>query len=90
MVPVLSKQHTSTRPANGILNGSVQNIARALNQHTELNRKGLTERTILRQRDQARVDGQTQLHRQLGRYDARDNKNTIQQQFALLQIPLDA
>lgn len=27
MVPVLSKQHTSTRPANGILNGSVQKIA---------------------------------------------------------------
>jgi hypothetical protein len=28
IVPVLSKQQTSTRPANGILNGSVQNIAR--------------------------------------------------------------
>ena len=27
MVPVLSKQQTSTRPANGIRNGSVQNIA---------------------------------------------------------------
>lgn len=27
IVPVLSKQHTSTRPANGIRNGSVQNMA---------------------------------------------------------------
>lgn len=27
IVPVLSKQQTSTRPANGILNGSVQKIA---------------------------------------------------------------
>jgi len=27
-VPVLSKQHTSTLPANGILNGSVQNTSR--------------------------------------------------------------
>lgn len=28
IVPVLSKQHTSTRPANGIRNGSVQKMAK--------------------------------------------------------------
>ena len=45
--------------------------------------------TILAQGDQTGVDGQAQLHGQLGRDDARDDENTVEEELALGETTLN-
>lgn len=91
IVPVLSKQQTSTRPANGMRNGSVQKMAVGV--HTINSRLvhgiGIL-RTVFRKGNERRIDREGELHRQLGRDDTRDDEHTVQQQLRLLQLAFDA
>ena len=89
MVPVLSKQQTSTRPANGILNGSVQKIAKKPRQYNRRLPVQNHKLTKLAERHQTRIHRQTQLHRQLGRHDTRNNQDTVEEELVLLQPPLE-
>lgn len=77
MVPVLSKQQMSTRPANGIRNGSVQKMA-AFSVSEMRGLGGVRRRTVLGESDEGGVDGERELHGQLGRDDRGDDDDTVE------------
>lgn len=88
MVPVLSKQQTSTRPANEILNGSVQKMAvyakkDGVSCSERVPRNG-QERTVFRKSDKRGVNGHRELHGKLRRDNRGDDEDAVEEELRLL------
>lgn len=90
MVPVLSKQQMSTRPAKGMRKGSVQKIAAESSRSASLiGAEGTVARTELGQGDEGSVDGHREFHGELGRDDRGDDDDTVEEELGALAVLLD-
>lgn len=89
IVPVLSKQQMSTRPAKGMRKGSVQKMAAIARQSQfAAEFESGAERTVLGKGDEGSVDGERELHGKLGRDDRSDNDNAVEKELRPLAILL--
>lgn len=88
IVPVLSKQQMSTRPAYGMRNGSVQKIAGRHKRELVARLEAEARLTVLAERNETGVDGHGELHGQLGRDDGGDDDDAVEEELGALAILL--
>jgi hypothetical protein len=88
IVPVLSKQHTSTCPAKGIRNGSVQKMALdVVRGYYARLVEGID--TVFGKSNERSVNSKGKFHRQLRRHNACNNKNAIEKKLGFLEVSLN-